>query len=263
MCAFGFRCYTTLRWPASEASLAAHQARLRRDAAALDLAFPVSDWGLALAQLAHQKNPCVVRIDLEAALEDGIESYLAHEGPMPARLRLTSRPLPPAATEVAGLFQAPHAINAAQVLDYQREWPQIKHGNLLLPLWQRRAGQQAGFDDYLGLNPEGHLTEASTANVVVITPDGRLLTPHPKRDGCLPGTTLDWLAQHTTLAMETPINRPTLDEAAGIVLANASWGFRPVLHLADRLLPWPETLRQQVADWQTQWLGWASALAPV
>lgn len=65
--------------------------------------------------------------------------------------------------------------------------PGIKSTNYLVHVLARMEAEDAGADDALFLDAEGHVVEATQANVFVIH-QGKLLTP-PLTVGCLPGAT--------------------------------------------------------------------------
>lgn len=65
--------------------------------------------------------------------------------------------------------------------------PGIKSTNYLVHVLARIEAEEAGADDALFLDAQGHVVEATQANVFAIR-EGRLLTP-PLEAGCLPGAT--------------------------------------------------------------------------
>lgn len=114
--------------------------------------------------------------------------------------------------------------------------PRAKTGNYLNNMLGLIEARRAGADDALFLNADGHLTEATTANVWVVA-DGRVRTP-PLAEGLLQGITRDWVMQ--TLPSEgMPVEEATIKEAAlaaadEVFLSGTIKGIMPVTRLGDR-----------------------------
>jgi branched-chain amino acid aminotransferase len=103
----------------------------------------------------------------------------------------------------------------------------------------RRTAEQAGFNDGLMFDRDGHLAEASAANVFLID-DERLLTPRLKPD-VFPGITRQIvmeLASVIGLAVdEREITRETLTTVEGAFVCSTLMELRAVSRLGERELP--------------------------
>jgi branched-chain amino acid aminotransferase len=117
----------------------------------------------------------------------------------------------------------------------------------------------AGADDAITLTLDGHVAEATTANVAIIIGE-RVLTP-PLAAGILAGTTRDWLlrpegaASVGLVAAEawfTPEDLLAADEA---LLCSSVAGFQPLVSLDGAPIaggvpgPWAGRLRAAREDW--------------
>jgi branched-subunit amino acid aminotransferase/4-amino-4-deoxychorismate lyase len=115
-----------------------------------------------------------------------------------------------------------------QAVRYQRDLPEVKHIGLFGTVYQRRAVQEAGFDDVLFVGPDGFVTEGATWNIGFVS-NGRVSWPAAD---CLPGVTMRLLS----IAMERagidvqrePIALDQLSEAHAAFITNAGVGLRAV-----------------------------------
>lgn len=108
--------------------------------------------------------------------------------------------------------------------------PRAKTGNYLNNMLGLIEARNAGAEDALFLNSEGHLTEATTANVWIVE-RGRVLTP-PIGEGLLAGITRDWLLG-TLPATKIPVSETTIDldrllKADEVFLSGTVKGIMPV-----------------------------------
>ncbi|MEM0950600.1 MAG: aminotransferase class IV [Cyanobacteria bacterium P01_H01_bin.74] len=156
--------------------------------------------------------------------------------PIQASLLLTTR-------SVATGFQSfEHARQSRKALRlksirYQRPFAGIKLNALAEPLLFRQQALADGFDDVLFINPDGSIAESSTSSLVVLNEENRLITPSPKRDFCLPSSTVAMLQIDMRAANSEPINKKTLMRSRGVFLCNAVSGFQPVSQLDQTDLP--------------------------
>jgi branched-chain amino acid aminotransferase len=128
--------------------------------------------------------------------------------------------------------------------------PQAKvAASYLGPMLAKRAAQAAGFDEVVLLDREGHLAEAPTANVFVVT-GGRLRTP--PLDRVLAGITRDSVLAiaraEGIAATEEPLTQEDLARADEAFLTASSMPVRPIVAVDGQPLlgvPGPVTARVQ------------------
>lgn len=103
----------------------------------------------------------------------------------------------------------------------------------------RRTAEKSGFDDGIMFDREGHLTEASAANVFLIT-GGRLLTPRLKPD-VFPGITrkviLEIARANGIEACEAELRREDLRAIDGAFLCSTLMEMRAISRLGELALP--------------------------
>jgi len=103
----------------------------------------------------------------------------------------------------------------------------------------RRTAEQAGADDGLMFDREGHLTEASAANVFLIDGD-RLITPRLKPD-VFPGITrlvvLEIARDKGIDTTEAELRREDLSELDGAFVCSTLMEIRAISKLGERALP--------------------------
>jgi branched-chain amino acid aminotransferase len=106
----------------------------------------------------------------------------------------------------------------------------------------RRTAEKSGFDDGIMFDREGHLAEASAANVFLIAGD-RLLTPRLKPD-VFPGITREvilQIARATGIRVwEAELRREDLAPIDGAFLCSTLMEIRAISRLGERALPTPE-----------------------
>jgi branched-chain amino acid aminotransferase len=102
----------------------------------------------------------------------------------------------------------------------------------------RKTAEKSGFDDGLMFDREGHLTEASAANVFLIRGE-RLLTPRLKPD-VFPGITrqvfLELAHANGIEAKEAELRREDLAGIDGAFLCSTLMEIRGISRLGDRTL---------------------------
>ncbi|MEB3207009.1 MAG: aminotransferase class IV [Vampirovibrionales bacterium] len=140
-----------------------------------------------------------------------------------------------------------------KTLPYERPMAFMKHGAIAPELWQRR---QANSDDVIWVNASAELTEASTANIALLLPNKTIISP--SAPVCLPGLTVSWLADYATnnhwQMRWQPVTPQMLWQGEGLLLSNATCGFRAVSRVDDYALPWPKDLQETVRIWQQSFL---------
>lgn len=114
----------------------------------------------------------------------------------------------------------------------------FKTCNRLIHVLARTEAEAAGADEALLLNTEGHVAEASSANVFWIENE-RVFTP-PLADGGLAGVTrsvvLDLCRRSGIATREQSAALPALDQADGVFLTLSTLGIVEVASLDDRAL---------------------------
>jgi branched-subunit amino acid aminotransferase/4-amino-4-deoxychorismate lyase len=230
---YGYQVYTTFRWPIETRWLHRHLDRLEHDAQAIRL-----DWRCNRASLPQHLESCfqpetpVMRLTVFAEA-DGYGDFFQAQ-PLPGRLLLSTRTLP-----------ARRESLRLKSIRYQRPLPTIKLGAMAPLMMARRKAMASGFEDVLLVNPQGHLCEASTANIFFIR-EGTLYTPDPERDGCLPGITRQQVLEAAeTLGIPThtrnPVSAWALRRMEGVFLTNAVQGVEPVQSMDQIAFPWPDS----------------------
>jgi branched-chain amino acid aminotransferase len=106
----------------------------------------------------------------------------------------------------------------------------------------RRTAEKSGFDDGLMFDRDGHLTEASAANVFLIA-DGRLVTPRLKPD-VFPGITrqvvLELASCNGIETQQADLLRADLAEIDGAIVCSTLMEIRALSRLGERPLPTAE-----------------------
>jgi branched-chain amino acid aminotransferase len=128
--------------------------------------------------------------------------------------------------------------------------PQAKvSANYTSPMIAKWAARRAGYDEILLIDEKGFLAEASTENVFLVSPDGRLRTP--SLEYVLPGVTRSSIleiAKHDGIPVAEEAIRPQdLFSAAEVFLTATSAGVWPVIwvdgHEIGEGIPGPVSLR--------------------
>lgn len=113
---------------------------------------------------------------------------------------------------------------STQIRDGRSPLCRIKHLNYLPNILARLEARDAEADDALLCAPDGHLAEATSANLLILR-NGRLLTP-PLQDGALPGIARGLLIE-SGLCHEASLTPHDLHRAEASWLVN-SLSLRPV-----------------------------------
>lgn len=234
---YGYSVYTTLKMPLSEQGIDLHLQRLKKDCKAMGLQWRFTDHAI-LSRLKKLFNPAypIIRLTLCADTQ-GYGTFSETTGPLPARLYVSARPAP----------NKPKQGLKLKTVQHQRSLPLSKHGDMAETILLKRQAQEAGNDDILLLNPQGHACEASTSNLFLIHGES-VQTSDPARDGCLPGITRQLLldnAKTQRLPISTePITLEDIQAADGAFLTNATQGVRLIRSIDDHTLPWPNSAKK-------------------
>jgi branched-chain amino acid aminotransferase len=121
--------------------------------------------------------------------------------------------------------------------------PQIKvSGAYVNSFLARKTAERSGFDDGLMFDRDGHLTEASAANVFLVTKD-RLITPRLKPD-VFPGITrqvvLEIARANGIEASEMELRRENLGDISGAFVCSTLMEIRGLAKLGAQSLPTAE-----------------------
>ncbi|MGI5215075.1 aminotransferase class IV family protein [Plantactinospora sp. CA-290183] len=115
-----------------------------------------------------------------------------------------------------------------RTIRYERDLPEVKHTGLFGTVYQRRAAQEAGFDDVLFVGFDGFVTEGATWNIGFVS-NGRVSWPAAD---CLPGVTMRLLSAAMERAgIEVQRETIALSQLAGVraaFITNAAVGVRAV-----------------------------------
>jgi len=118
---------------------------------------------------------------------------------------------PPAGHLESGLSLVPSAVRR----DPTNPLASLKTTSRADYVYARLEARAAGADDALFLTTDGHLSEATTANVFLVRRDRELATPSLDC-AILPGTTRDWLLRWAeTVGLHPFEGRLTADDLAG------------------------------------------------
>lgn len=177
--------------------LSAHLARLHRSADGLAIALPAAaddaiatgiDAVLAAEDLAGPEDDAAIRITVSRGMYLGRGLLPPEESPPPTVvIQAWSVAPPPAGHLDVGLHLVPSRVRR----DPTSPLAALKTTSRADYVFARLEARQAGADDALFLTIDGHLSEATSANLFLIQ-DGRLLTPSLE-SAILPGTTRDWI----------------------------------------------------------------------
>jgi branched-chain amino acid aminotransferase len=237
--------------------IAVHLERLREGLAALRIPLPWTDEelvaGIAAVVAANAPGDAAARITVS-------------RGPLPGRGTLPSgwrdaRPTvaiqawtlvpPPAHVLARGI----RMITASGRRDPSSPLAAVKTTSRADHIQAKLEAELAAVDDALILTLDGHLAEATSANVAIIT-GGRLVTP-PLAAGILAGTTRDWLLRaEGSLSLGLPAAEAWLapDEllaADEAIVCSSVAGILPIVELDGRPIgggrPGPLALRLREA----------------
>lgn len=223
---FGMHVYTTFRFPLAPRWQEAHWRRLSENARALGLDWPFS-WRSVLSEMERLScpNASVLRLSAIADVSGYSDFDVNPASPLPARLMLSVRPgtHSPSQTSVSDAFRLKTAI-------YGRPLPLLKLGAMPESILLKREARRERFDDVLFIRSDDVIREASTSNFFLIRRDQtgafHLETPHPERDGCLPGIGRLQVSEtaHTlgiAVSDSRPVSMDRLPTAEGAFLTNA------------------------------------------
>jgi branched-chain amino acid aminotransferase len=258
-----------------------HMARLREGLGILVIPMPLSDGELAAGIAA------VVAANAPADMDDASPNAPADAGVSPrpgdAVVRITvSRGVPvgrgllPAGwrdlAPTVAIQAWPHVPVAPELLargvravistvrrDPAHPLASVKTISRADHVHAKLEAERAGADDAITLTIDGHVAEATTANIAIVV-GNRVLTP-PLTAGILAGTTRDWLLRPKGAAAlgldaaEAWITPHDLLAADEVLLCSSVAGFQPLVALdgapisGGRPGPWAARLRESREAW--------------
>ncbi len=238
-----------------------HIARLREGLGILAIPMPLSDGelaaGVAAAVAANAPADAVVRLTVSRGAPVGRGLLPAGWRELAPTVVIQVWPHVPVAAEV--LARGVRAVIATGRRDPAHPLASVKTTSRADHVHAKLEAERAGADDAITLTTDGHVAEATTANVALVV-GKRVLTP-PLAAGILAGTTRDWLlrpegAAALGLAAEeawvTPGDLLAADE---VLLCSSVAGFQPLVALDGVPIaggvpgPWSARLRAAREAW--------------
>ena len=225
------------------AELSEHLARLHRSAEGLAIELPDDLEGrltMAITQLLHAEGldgpdgDASVRITVSRGTS--LQRGLLPASPLEATIAVHAwAVVPPPAGH---LEQGLHVIVSAVRRDPESPLAALKTTSRADYVYARLEARRAGADDALFLTLDGHLSEATTANIFLVR-RGELATP-ALACAILPGTTrgwlLGWAARVGLRPDETWLTTRDLAEADEAFLSSSVAGVLPVTRLEGRAI---------------------------
>jgi branched-chain amino acid aminotransferase len=241
--------------------LALHLQRLRDGLAALGIGLPATDADLAAAIDAVVAANAPADAALRLTVSRGAPTS---RGILPAGWRTLAPTIvvqawPYVAVPADVLAAGVRAIVASGRRDPSHPLATVKTISRADHVHARLEAELAGAGDAITLTLDGHIAEATTANVAIVG-GGRILTP-PLAAGILAGTTRDWLLRPegaaalglpAAEAWITPADVLAADEA---LLCSSVAGFQPLVALDGTPIaggipgPWAARLRAAREAW--------------
>jgi len=238
-----------------------HLARLREGLGIMAIPMPLSDGDLAAAiaavVAANAPADAAVRITVSRGAPEGrglLPAGWPDLAPTVVVQAWPHAPLPPAV-----LARGVRAVVATGRRDPAHPLASVKTTSRADHVHAKLEAERAGADDAITLTTDGHVAEATTANVAIVV-GTRVLTP-PLAAGILAGTTRDWLlrpegaAALGMTAAEAWITLTDLRAADEVLLCSSVAGFQPLVALAGTPIaggapgPWAARLREAREGW--------------
>lgn len=206
------------------ARLDAHAARLTRSGASLGFPAARIDEGVRALRALPRRQDGLYRVTVSRPGQD--VPFGGGPGSVTVRRRELPAPVRPRLSSLRGWYWPGDPLAAHKTADYLRYAE------------ARRRAVDGGADDALLLDADGRLGEASAASVVLVQPDGTLVTP--RLEGILPGVTR---AAALALARangqpidEVVVPHAMLDAAREVILLSAAVGALSAASLDGRPL---------------------------
>ncbi len=241
------------------AELAEHLARLRSSAEGLGIQLaPTAEANLEAGIAALLDAEALGGPDGDASVRITVSRgpYTARgllpvgDGPPPT-MAIQAWPVPP--TPEDHLRRGLHLVTSAVRRDPESPLAALKTTSRADYVYARLEARRQGADDALFLTIDGHLSEATSANLFVVR-DGELATP-ALACAILPGTTrswiLAWAAEAGLRPVEGWLTTRDLAEADEAFISSSVAGILPVTRFEGRAIgsgtPGPWTLRAREA----------------
>ncbi len=238
-----------------------HLGRLREGLAIMAIPMPWSDGELAtaIAEVVAGNAPADAALRLTVSRGAPIARGLLPAGWPELRPTVVIQAWPHVPLSAERLARGVRAVTATGRRDPSHPLATVKTVSRADHVHAMLEAQRAGADDALTLTIDGHVAEATTANVAIVV-GGRIVTP-PLAAGILAGTTRDWLfrpdgAASVGLAAEegwlTPADLLGADEA---LLCSSVAGFQALVALDGAPIaggipgPWAARLRDAREAW--------------
>jgi branched-chain amino acid aminotransferase len=251
------------------AELVEHLARLRRSADGLGIELPTATEAavargiadlLAAEELAGADGDASVRITVSRGPYTARGLLPAGDAPLPT-IAIQAWPVP--RTPEDHLRRGLHLVASAVRRDPENPLAALKTTSRADYVYARLEARRAGADDALFLTMDGHLSEATSANVFLVRGD-ELATP-ALACAILPGTTRSWILGWAAAAGLRPVEgwltTRDLAEADEAFLSSSVAGVLPVTRFEGRPVgsgaPGPWTMRARDAR-----ESWFRELAP-
>ena len=238
-----------------------HLARLREGLDVLAIRMPHSDQELASAisavVAANAPGDAAVRITVSRGAPTGRGLLPAGWRELAPTVVIQAWPHVPVAPEV--LARGVRAVVATGRRDPDHPLASVKTVSRADHVHAKLEAERTGADDAITLTIDGHVAEATTANVALIV-GARVLTP-PLAAGILAGTTRDWLlrpdgaAALGLVASEAWITPDDLVAADEALLCSSVAGFQALVALDGAPIgggvpgPWAARLRAAREAW--------------
>ncbi len=120
-------------------------------------------------------------------------------------------------------------------VSFDRYFPQHKHLSMLADTVYLEQAKARGFDDYLRISSQGHLTECAHDNFFLIDSHQAVLTPAVHPSGCLPGImrahVIEMCRQKDIAVSEGCFSPQDLAMALGAFSTNAVHGLTPITQI--------------------------------
>jgi branched-chain amino acid aminotransferase len=241
--------------------LSLHLARLREGTGVLAIPMPWSDEALAagVAEVVATNAPADagVRITVSRGASTGRGLLPPGWRALRPTVVIQAWPHVPVAPEV--LVRGARAVIASGRRDPSFPLASVKTTSRADHVLAKLEAELAGADDAITLTLDGHVAEATTANLAIVV-GPRVLTP-PLAAGILAGTTRDWLlrpegaASLGLVAAEAWFTRDELLAADEALLCSSVAGFQPLVALDGAPIgggvpgPWAARLRAAREAW--------------
>lgn len=238
-----------------------HLARLREGLGSLAIPMPLSDGelaaGIAAVVAANAPADAAVRVTVSRGAPVGRGLLPAGWPDLAPTVVIQAWPHVPVAAEV--LARGVRAVIATGRRDPAFPLASVKTTSRADHVHAKLEAERVGADDAITLTLDGHVAEATTANVAMLV-GKRMLTP-PLAAGILAGTTRDWLlraegaAALGLAAAEAWITPGDLLAADEVLLCSSVAGFQPVVTLDGTPIaggapgPWSARLRAAREAW--------------